>query len=220
MKKHTALIFDMDGTLVHNMPIHNQAWKDTLAEAGVQIDVDEFHRATVGKKSYEIMRLMLGPERSEAELLSWGERKENLYRERFSALRAPLPGLLPLLEQAQALGIPLAVASAAPPENLSFILDELDLRRFFNVVVGGHNIQNGKPDPEIFLLSAQMMGVEPSACLVFEDALAGVEAARRAGMDAVFLCTSHTADEVADMEHVLHAVPDFTPLDLSELLGV
>src|SRR5512145_1555900 len=112
---YSALIFDMDGTLVHNMPTHNQAWQDTLAEAGIQIDQDEFNRATTGKKTPEILRLMLGSQLSDSEVAYWGDRKEALYRERFSCCREPLPGLLHLLDQAHALNIPMAVASAAPP---------------------------------------------------------------------------------------------------------
>jgi beta-phosphoglucomutase family hydrolase len=217
--KYNALIFDMDGTLVHNMPIHNQAWHDTLAEAGVQIDMDEFNRATTGKKTPEILRMMLGPQLSDSEMAYWGERKEALYRERFACCREPLPGLLHLLEQAHALGLPMAVASAAPPDNIPFILDELDLRRHFQAVVGGHDVQHGKPEPEIFLKSARILGVEPTSCLVFEDALAGIEAARRAGMDAIMICTTIDAQEVAGQPHVLCAVPDFTELDLPTLLS-
>ena len=217
--KYNALIFDMDGTIVHNMPTHNQAWHDTLAEAGVQIDLDEFNRATTGKKTEEILRLMLGAQLSQTEITFWGERKETLYRERFACCREPLPGLLHLLEQAHALNLPMAVASAAPPENVAFILDELDLRRHFKAVVGGHEVQNGKPDPEIFLKAAEILGVEPAQCLVFEDALAGIEAARRAGMEAIMLCTTIEAHEVAGQMHVLQAVPDFTHLDLPALLA-
>ena len=218
--KYSALIFDMDGTLVHNMPIHNQAWQDTLAEAGVQIDKDEFNRATTGKKTAEILRLMLGAQLSDADLAYWEQRKEALYRERYACCREPLPGLLHLLEQAQSLGLRMAVATAAPPDNIGFILDELDLRRYFDAVVGGQDVKFGKPDPEIFLKSARTLGVEPSACLVFEDALSGIEAARRAGMAAVMICTTIEAAEVAGQPHVLRAVPDFTHLDLAALLGV
>jgi beta-phosphoglucomutase-like phosphatase (HAD superfamily) len=112
----------------------------------------------------------------------------------------------------------MAVASAASPDNIPFILDELDLRRYFKVVVGGHDVKHGKPNPEIFLKSAQMLGVESASCLVFEDALGGIEAARRAGMDAVMICTTIDAQEVAGQPHVLRAVPDFTHLDLVTLL--
>ena len=217
--KYNALIFDMDGTLVHNMPTHNQAWQDTLAEAGVQIDKDEFNRATTGKTTPEILRVMLGTKVSEPELAYWADRKENLYRKRFADLRAPLPGLLHLLEQAKALELPMAVATASPPDNITFILDNLNLRRYFTAVVGAADVQNGKPDPEIFLKSARALGVEPAECLVFEDALGGIEAARRAGMDAVMICTTIDAQEVAGQSHVLYAVPDFTHIDLPGMLG-
>src|SRR5512145_137759 len=109
---YSALIFDMDGTLVHNMPTHNQAWQDTLAEAGIQIDQNDFNRATTGKKTGEILRMMLGTQLSDSELAYWGDRKEALYRERYAYHREPLPGLLHLLEKAQSLGIPMAVATA------------------------------------------------------------------------------------------------------------
>jgi beta-phosphoglucomutase len=217
--KYKALIFDMDGTLVHNMPTHNQAWQDTLAEAGVQIDPNEFNRATTGKKTREILRLMLGEQLSEADLTYWGNRKEALYRERYSCCREPLPGLLSFLKQAVVLDLPMAVATASPPENIPFILDKLDLRRYFKAVVGGAEIQHGKPNPEIFLKSAQVLGIEPTRCLAFEDALGGIEAARRAGMDAVMICTTINAQEVAGLPHVVRAVPDFTYLDLPVLLG-
>jgi beta-phosphoglucomutase family hydrolase len=217
--KYHALIFDMDGTLVHNMPTHNQAWKDILAEANVQIDLDDFNRSTTGKKTDEILRLMLGSQIDDSEVAYWAKRKETLYRERFASRREPLPGLLHLLDQATALGLPMAVATAAPPNNISFILDGLDLRHYFKTVVGGHDVQHGKPNPEIFLKSAQALRIEPAGCLVFEDALGGIEAARRAGMDAVMICTTIDAQEVAGVPHVLRAVPDFTYLDLPTLLG-
>jgi beta-phosphoglucomutase family hydrolase len=217
--KYKALIFDMDGTLVHNMPTHNQAWQDILAEAGVHINLDEFNRATTGKKTPEILRLMLGPELSDSELISWADRKETLYRERYACCREPLPGLLHLLEQVSAMGLPMAVATASPPDNIPFILDHLGLRHFFTAVVGGADVQHGKPHPEIFLKSARALGVEPADCLVFEDALGGIEAARRAGMDAVMICTTIDAQEVAGLPHVLRAVPDYTFLDLYSLLG-
>ena len=218
--KYKALIFDMDGTIVHNMNFHNQAWKDTLAEAGVQIEMDEFNRATTGRTTPEILRLKLGAQLSEADIAYWAGRKEALYRERYTCCREPLPGLLALLEQAHELGLSLAVATAAPPDNISFVLDELDLRRHFDVVVGGHEIKRGKPDPEIFLKAAESMGVAPADCLVFEDAIGGIEAARRAGMDAIMILTTMVSEDAAGQAHVLAAVPDFTRVDLTNLPGL
>jgi len=163
--------------------------------------------------------VLLGPQASDSEIAYLCARKEVLYRQKFACCREPLPGLLRLLEQARALGILMAVASAAPPDNIPFILDELGLRRYFKAVVNGQDVKHGKPHPEIFLKAAHALGIEPASCLVFEDALSGIEAARRAGMDAVMLCTTIDAQEVAGQPHVLCAVPDFTYLDLPTLLG-
>ena len=220
--KYKALIFDMDGTLVHNLPVHNKALKDALLEAGVQLPIDmaEFFASANGKKTTEVFRMMLGTHVKDSEVVYWSERKDALYRERFTYSRKPLPGLLQLFEQADILGLPMAVASASSPENISFILDELNLNRYFKVVISGHDVQHGKPDPEIFLKSAKDMGISPSDCLVFEDGLLGIEAARRAGMDAVFICTTLDARAVAGQPHVLHAVPDFTHLDILSVLGM
>jgi beta-phosphoglucomutase family hydrolase len=218
--KYKALIFDMDGTLVNNLPVHNKALKDTLLEAGVQLPTDmvKFYASVNGKKNAEVFRMMLGAHAKDSEVAYWSERKDALYRERFTHSRKPLPGLLQLLERADILGLPMAVASASSPENISFILEELNLNRHFKVVISGRDVQHGKPNPEIFLKSAEAMGIDPSACLVFEDGLYGIEAARRARMDAVCICTTLDAQEVAEQPHVVHAVPDFAHLDLSSLL--
>lgn len=216
---YKALIFDMDGTIVHNMPTHNQAWQDTLAEAGVQIDQDEFHRKTSGQKNAEIVRLMLGEHLSSEEVAQWSERKEVLYRERFAEQRETVPGFMALLHAAREKGLVAAVASAAPPENLDFILDGLDLRKRFEVVVGGEDVERGKPNPDIFLKAAINLGVKPEECLVFEDALAGIEAARRAGMDVIVVLTTLHREEVEQIPHVLQAVEDFSQLNVATLLA-
>jgi len=218
--KYNALIFDMDGTLVHNMPIHNKALEDTLTEAGVHLppDMTEFMNSTYGKKATEVFRGMLGTHATDSDVIYWTERKEALYRERFARGREPMAGLLQLLEQARSLGLPMAVASASPPENVSFILDELNLNSYFKTVLTGQDVQHGKPNPEIFLKSAREMRVEASDCLVFEDGLHGIEAARRAGMDAVLITSTLDAREVAGQPHVICAIPDFTNLDLPALL--
>ena len=217
--KYEALIFDMDGTIVHNMPAHNQSWQVTLAEAGVQIDQDEFHRRTSGLKNQEILKMMLGNQLSDQDISYWTRRKEDRYRESFSCCIEPVPGLIELLEQATKLGIKLAVASAAPPDNLTFILDGLEIRGYFKAVVGGEDVMHGKPAPDIFLKAAAMLGVEPANCLVFEDALGGIEAARRAEMDVVAILTTLHRHEVTGTPHLNSAGPDFTHFDLLAVAG-
>jgi beta-phosphoglucomutase-like phosphatase (HAD superfamily) len=140
--KYKALIFDMDGTLVHNMPFHNKALEETLTEAGVQLpnDMTVLYNSIYGKKTLEVFRILLNPHLTDSEVAYWSERKETLYRKQYASQREALPGLQQVLEQAKSLGLPMARASASSPDNISFIVDELDLRRHFKVVVSGHNI--------------------------------------------------------------------------------
>jgi HAD superfamily hydrolase (TIGR01509 family) len=190
-----------------------------LAEAGVQVDQEEFHRRTSGLKNQEILKMMLGNQLSDEEINYWTLRKEGRYRDRFSCCIEPVPGLIELLEQATKLGIKLAVASAAPPDNLTFILDGLEIRGYFKAVVGGEDVMHGKPAPDIFLKAAAMLGVEPSNCLVFEDALGGIEAARRAEMDVFAILTTLHRHEVTGTANLISAGPDFTHFDLLAVAG-
>jgi beta-phosphoglucomutase family hydrolase len=195
-----AFIFDMDGTLVDNMQWHAQAWATLLAESGITLDLNDFIVETAGMRNSEIAEKYLGkpgglpnPSRH----LRLFERKEALYRTLYAPHLRPVDGLAPFLTWASRLGIPMAVATAAPPDNIPYILDSLDLRHFFRVVVGAADVQRGKPHPDIFLKSAELLGIAPADCLVFEDSLNGLEAARRAGMAAIAVATAHTPAELA-----------------------
>ncbi len=176
-----AFIFDMDGTLVDNMHFHTEAWGKMLAENGVEMNAHDFLVKTAGKTNREILPGVFG-EISDERIAELGERKETLYQELFLPHRKALKGAIEFLEEVRSLGVKMAVATAAPNVNVEFILDGLDLRRFFDAITTAADITNGKPDPEIFLKSAEKLGVEPQNCLVFEDAVGGFEAAHAAGM--------------------------------------
>ena len=204
-----AFIFDMDGTLVDNMRFHTEAWGKMLLENGVEMNAHDFLVKTAGKTNREILPGVFG-EISDAKILELGERKETLYRELFLPERRAVEGVLEFLEESQRLGIKMAVATAAPVGNMEFILDGLDLRRFFDAITTADDIANGKPDPEIFLKSAERLGVEPQNCLVFEDAPKGVEAALHAGMDCIVITTLHTQEELSGYENVVGFIGDYT----------
>lgn len=210
-----ALIFDVDGTLVHNMPLHNQIWLNFLAGLGVLIDADEFHHKTAGKTSPEVIRLMLGNHLSDAEVQHYGEQKEILYRSTYRP--QPVPGLHNFLAQAQQTGLPMAIASAGGPLNIALVLDGLKIRPYFQAIVSGADVKNGKPAPDLFLKAADLLGVAPADCLVFEDAWYGVEAARRAGMQAIVITTTIDPQTVKEGNGIKTAVPDFTALDITSL---
>ena len=215
----SAYIFDMDGTLVDNMGFHVTIWTEFLASLGAPVDRETFYRRTVGKVNAEILRDLYRADLSDAEIEDLSRRKEQLYRQRFAPLIAQkaVPGLREFLQKAHQDGISMAVATSAGLENTRFILEGLSIATYFSALVTSEDVRRGKPDPEIFLIAAQKLGVPPEACLVFEDSPAGLEAAHRAGMRSVALSTTFTPDQLTGRPGVLLVAPDYTAIDLDGL---
>ena len=213
-----AFVFDMDGTLADNMGFHNKTWLQMLEDIGSPADKEKFIREATGKTSGEILRQFVGEHLTAEELAQYTDRKEGLYREIYRPHLAAVAGLHDFLRESRRQSILLAVATSAGIANIEFVIDGLGLREFFPVIVGGSDVTHGKPHPEVFLKSAEKLGVAPEECLVFEDALVGVEAARRAGMQTVVLATTLPAHEFDGLENVLQIVPDFTELRPENLI--
>lgn len=212
-----AFIFDMDGTLVDNMHVHTEAWGQMLKENGVEMDAHDFLVKTAGKTNREILPTVFGA-LSDERITELGERKESLYREMFLPQRRAINGAIEFLEEARRLGIKMAVATASPVANMEFILDGLNLRQYFRAVTTAADITHGKPDPEIFLKSAEKLKVEPRNCLVFEDAVGGFEAAHRAGMKSIGIATVNSIEDILKLDSVVEAQMDFTDLKPLELI--
>jgi beta-phosphoglucomutase family hydrolase len=193
MTRVRAAVFDMDGTLVDNMPFHAQAWIEIAARLGVTLTRERFERELAGRKNDETFALLLGrpvpPE--EAERLA--HVKETRYRELYRPHVAPLRGLHPLLDRLRGASVTCAVATAAPSENRAMVLGGLALANAFASIVGAEHVLRGKPAPDLFLAAARQLAIEPSACIVFEDAVNGIVAARAAGMRAVGVTTTTAA---------------------------
>jgi beta-phosphoglucomutase family hydrolase len=213
MKLYTAFIFDMDGTMIDNMPFHIQTWLAFWQELGISMTEAEFHRRLSGKTNAETLREVLGPDVPAAEMARLARRKEVAYRELYRPHMRPVAGLPAFLQAARSLGVKTAVATSAGPDNVTFVLQGLNLADQFDAIVGAQHVQNGKPHPDIFLVAAERLQTPPAACLVFEDSHAGIEAARRAGMDVCVITTALTDAQARVLPHVIDSAPDFTGLD-------
>lgn len=213
-----AFIFDMDGTLVDNMRYHTEAWRTLIEENGFPFDERRFLVETAGQTNREIIPGVFGAMTNER-LSELALRKEELYRERYLAHRKPVDGLVEFLDAARELGIRMAVSTAASPANMAFILDGLDLRKYFGALTTAADVKRGKPDPEIFLLSASRLGIEPGNSLVFEDAFFGFEAARRAGMRSIGLATVNSAEEIMATGIVSEVYADYTAMRPDDLVA-
>lgn len=209
----SALIFDMDGTLVDNMSFHRRAWIEWARGEGVTGTDDEIFGQTHGTLP-EIMRRFF-PAEIEADaalLIKRGERKEILYREMYRPHLRVLAGLGQLLAAAARRGIPIALATAADHPNILFTLEGLGLLNLFTVRIGAEQVSQGKPHPEVFLLAASALQIEPAACLVFEDSPSGVEAARRAGMRCVVINPTAPVEDYGCTDHVVARGRDYLEL--------
>ena len=191
-----AAIFDMDGVLIDSGAHHRRAWRALLDELGAEPAHPEFWRLTIGRPSEEAIPLLLGRAVSERETRHLAKRKRDLYVELARRGLETVPGAPAFVEALGRLGVPRAVGTSASRYDCERLLADLGLRRHFDVIVTADDVTLGKPDPEVYLLAARRLGAAAAACVVFEDSVVGVEAARRAGMWAIGVTTAHTADEL------------------------
>jgi beta-phosphoglucomutase len=206
-----AFIFDLNGTMINDMEYHTRGWLHLLNDdLGGHFTWDEVKPQMYGKNADVLVRMFGAGRFTDEEMTRLSLEKERRYQEEFLPHLALLPGLHDFLEKAYQLGIPMAIGSAAIPYNIDFVLDNLNIRHYFKAIVSADDVVFSKPNPETFLKAAQLLNVEPTDCLVFEDVPKGAEAAQNAGMNAIVLTTTHQPNEFEDMQNVLHFASDFT----------
>jgi len=191
---HRAVLWDLDGTLVDSADLHWISWRDTLSAAGVTITYEQF-LDSFGQKNDRILRGWLPNGAPADDIRRIGDAKEAEYRRLARAHGlTPLPGAADWLARLRAAGWEQAIASSAPRENVEVMLDALGLRGYFEVMTAAEDVSAGKPDPQVFLAASSRLGIPPPSCVVVEDAAAGIEAARRAGMRSVGVSRTERLD--------------------------
>jgi len=200
-----GVVFDVDGTLVDNMPLHAEAFERFAARYGLPAITMSDRARLDGKRNREIFPVLFGRPIDDAELARLEDEKESLYRALSAGRLSPLGGLDRLLASLEAAGIPIALATSAPAPNVTHTLAELGLSHLEPRTVRSDEVPHGKPFPDVFLAAAARIGVAPPACLAFEDAPMGIEAARRAGMVTVAITTSFDGPALAAHDWPPHA---------------
>lgn len=179
-----AVIFDLDGVIVSTDDYHYKAWKMIADEEGIYFDreINERLRGVSRMESLEIILERANKEYLDIEKTELAEKKNSFYKELLKELspRDILPGVMNVLEVLKINNIKIAIGSSS--KNTEFILSKIGLDETFDAVADGNGIKNSKPDPEVFLLAAKELDIDPENCLVVEDADAGVEAALAGGM--------------------------------------
>ena len=206
-----GIIFDMDGTMVDNMMVHHRAWQRKLSSLGLDMTIEEVMDEIHGVNE-EIIERIFGdrftPEQRRR--IAWEKEKE--YRDIYVHELQPIPGLMSFLDTLQDEDIPLAVATAAPPENVDLVLDNLQIRDRFVSVVHSDNVTKGKPDPEVYQKSAHKLQVPVQECLVIEDSVVGAQTALNAGSPAIIITTTHSAEEFNHFPHIIRFIHDYQEL--------
>lgn len=202
--KIQGVLWDLDGVIMDTGELHYQTWKETMDDQGFPFDREDFHRI-FGMHNEEAVRLLLGDERGTRLWRQLSDRKESLFRDALHGQVDLLPGVRAWLEECSGLNIPCAIASSAPMENIDAIVDEADIRRLFRAIVSGVG-HPGKPNPWVFQEAARQIGIGAEKCMVIEDSIAGVKAARAAGMYCLAVTTTNPADVL--LQHGAHRVVD------------
>jgi beta-phosphoglucomutase len=217
MSELKAVLFDLDGTLLDNNEVHYKAWKKYLKDNGKEISDEDFKENISGRTNQDAVEYVYDKKMSKEEAEKYYLKKEEIYREMFAPDIKAINGLEAFLEDLKNNGVTMAIATSGIKVNIDFMFDHVPIKQYFKEIVDANDIKKGKPEPEIFLKTAEELGFSGQQCIVFEDSIAGVQAGKAAGMKVVALTTTHTPEELSEADLV---IKDYTEIDFSKLKSI
>jgi beta-phosphoglucomutase family hydrolase len=217
MAKLEAVIWDLDGVLANTASYHLSAWQETFAKRGIKFTEEDFRRS-FGQRNDTIIKNTLGEQTTQGEIEAIAEEKEATFRRMVGQKIKPIPGAVELVYSLRRQGVKLAIASSTPIENIRLITSSLGVANCFQAIVTGHDVTEGKPSPQVFLEAAKRLGAEPDNCIVIEDAVAGVTAAKRAGMHCVAVTSTRSRESLKQADLIVRTLEEISIKDLEELV--
>lgn len=209
-----AYLFDLNGTMIDDMRYHAISWHELLTDLGAKLTHEEVKVQMYGKSTELLERVFGKGHFSAEELERLSLEKAKLYQKALAPHLKLIVGLPEFLEDAKRQRIPMAIGSAAIPFNINFILDNLNIRSYFDAIVSADDVKESKPHPETFLKAAALLGIDPAECIVFEDAPKGVESAQNAGMPCVVLTTMHEKEDFKQYTNIIRYIKDYTDIKI------
>ena len=218
MNSALGALFDWDGIVIDSSAQHERSWEQLAQEIHQPLPDDSFRRG-FGMKNQAIIPNILGWSQEPQEIEQLGQRKEEIYREMvLNEGIMPLPGVMSTLEFLQDRAVPCCIASSTPRQNIDFILDVIGVGQYFDAIVAAEDVSQGKPDPEVFLQSARRIKRPPGNCVVFEDALMGIQAGQAAGCKVIAVATTHSIGELGHADLALQSLDELSWKVFSSLM--
>lgn len=198
-----AIIFDLNGVIINDEPFQKKAWERFCANHNFYLSPWDFKENILGRTNEDILRFIFGSSLSDSQIAEYIQERSNLVKEIFLPYLKPSEGLMPFLKELKDSGIKIGLATSSPSDYIDFILDGIGMRHFFIVILGRNQVKKSKPNPEIYIETAKRLDVSNNSCIVFEDSLIGLQAAKRAGMKVIAITTSCSKEELADADMVI-----------------
>ena len=203
-----AVIFDMDGVLIDSYPMHKEALEIVAGEYGFKVNESDFV-SVFGKTGFEGMRsLEYCKDWSDEKILEFCDKQDMGFRKIFKKKPILIEGSIEFANKLFSFGIPIAIGTSAPRENVDLFLDSLNVSHLFKNIISCDDVLKGKPDPEIFIRCADLTNKKPESCLVFEDSLMGVQAGKAANAFVIALATTHTENELTNADYIISHFKD------------
>ena len=227
MKNLDALIFDFDGVVVDNEPVHLRCFQEALRPLGVELTRTDYYGRYLGYDDHDCFAAVLrdqGRDHTEALLAELTRRKTQVIKQAYAESVQPQPGAVELIRSAAAAGLPLAVCSGALREEIDLAARTIGVADCFTIIVSADDVAHGKPDPEGYRLALKRLAgacgrkLAAANCVVVEDAPAGIQAAKEAGMNVLAVTTSYAADQLAAADRVVNSLADVSLQALQELI--
>jgi beta-phosphoglucomutase len=217
MTNKMGVIFDLDGVLIDTAEFHKQSWFDLAEKEGFEM-TSEFFYDTFGMQNYQIIPMLAKRDVSPEEVDRLSKWKEQRYRDLIEDAQILAAGADALLAEFKGSGFLLAIGSSAPRKNMDFVLERIGVADCFDAFVVGEDVENGKPAPDTFLKAAEKLSLPPECCVVIEDAVAGVQAAKSAGMHVIALTTTRPREDLTEADLVANSLADLKPDDFINLI--
>ncbi|MGC8751554.1 HAD family hydrolase [Hydrotalea sp.] len=216
-----GVAFDLDGTIINNNDYHIKAWQEFYKKRNLpMLTKEEYLKQFNGKTNADVLKYIFGPDIDAASIKSLTDEKEAIYREIYAPDIQPVKGLIPLLNTLAEKNIPMVIATSGIKDNIDFMLQHIPIAHFFKTILYSVHIMHGKPHTEIYEKAAQALGLPPNQCIAFEDAVAGIQSAKSAGLKTIALTTTHAVNELAMADKIITDFSEITFLQLQQLVHI